>query len=365
MDYFEGGELGEWIDNRRDILDPLSLEVIFLKLTRAIKSLHEYGIAHRDIKPENVLIREDSTATNLSDKYIIKIIDFGLTCYSNLRYSCKSVSGTPDYMSPEAFSGNNDIFMAKVGDIYSLGLTFQYISTRTNSQTNIARDYARMKGKIDVGFGKFLNKQEIKSKYKWDKNIDGLSDEMKIFYNISYNQLIEDMVRMDYTLRPNTNDILDILSNNVLYKYNDKVYNKYRLCMVMKANDIYTGVSEGNSISMQMSENAIKNIIEKYTPHNYVSVVDVKNKRRLAIYLGISTTSSDRDIRKTLEKKFGKIGPIKTLKAMAQHFYDLYLLEPWDRLEALAYYNFLLDISNGKYLKDSRNKLAAKGITKI
>ncbi len=56
--------------------------------------MHEKGYAHRDIKPENLL---------LSDKFTLKIADFGFTCLLRGRDGkgiLKTKLGTEGYMAP-------------------------------------------------------------------------------------------------------------------------------------------------------------------------------------------------------------------------------------------------------------------------
>lgn len=360
MDYFEGQDLYDWVQNLNYTLDPLSLKVIFTKLTEAIKSLHEYGIAHRDIKPENVLIQEDSTATNFYDRYTIKIIDFGLTCYNDLKNSCANSGGTKIYIAPEVLTAENDFVMSKASDVYSLGLTFQYISSLKNSQIKIEQDYLKLYANDNsVSFQSFLINQKILSGYSWMGQIPNLSDEKVEEYEIIFNQLIEDMVQMDYTLRPTTQDILNVLDNEELYYYEGTFYNKYRLCLILKGID-YNPIPEGDFISMQMDGYTIRNILEKYTNSNYVSEVGSREKRIMALYLNLSPTSGDREIRKALEYKFNKTRAVETLEAMAEHFYTLYSTGE-DRQESIIYYNFLSFISNGGYLVPIIDRLRSEG----
>jgi len=60
-------------------------------ITQALLFMHSKKIVHRDIKCENILI---------TDSNIAKIADLGLSRYLK-RGKFHSVTGTPDYFSPE------------------------------------------------------------------------------------------------------------------------------------------------------------------------------------------------------------------------------------------------------------------------
>jgi len=75
------------------------------------KSGNEQTVIHRDIKPENVFF--------LSDKYTIKLGDFGLAkCLSSHTQFTQTYVGTPYYMPPELIS---EQAYNPVCDIWSLG----------------------------------------------------------------------------------------------------------------------------------------------------------------------------------------------------------------------------------------------------
>ena len=77
-----------------------------------MQELHANKILYRDLKPEvkliikNILINEDG---------YIKITDFGL---SKMNETCLSMSGTPEYLSPEILA---KIEHSYESDIWNLG----------------------------------------------------------------------------------------------------------------------------------------------------------------------------------------------------------------------------------------------------
>lgn len=70
MEYLEGGELREYLDNkgRLSLQDSLAL---FKQIVSAINYCHSKNIVHRDLKLENVLFK-DKISTE------VKIADFGI-----------------------------------------------------------------------------------------------------------------------------------------------------------------------------------------------------------------------------------------------------------------------------------------------
>lgn len=67
---------------------------------------------HRDLKLANILV---------SDKFIIKIGDFGFAKYFNDNTLMNSMLGTPSTMAPEIIQ-NHDIGYDEKCDIWSLGI---------------------------------------------------------------------------------------------------------------------------------------------------------------------------------------------------------------------------------------------------
>jgi hypothetical protein len=83
-----------------------------IQITRALGCAAQLDIVHGDIKPSNVLLTEEGNG---------KLSDFGLARRLSSRSTAKSkVSGTPDYMAPEATMGDA---VDHRGDMYSLGVT--------------------------------------------------------------------------------------------------------------------------------------------------------------------------------------------------------------------------------------------------
>jgi serine/threonine protein kinase len=79
-----------------------------------LAAAHAAGMVHRDIKPANLLRTEQGT---------VKVADFGIALGQQdvLVSAPGTISGTPDYISPEQCEGKSVDFRS---DLYSLGCTY-------------------------------------------------------------------------------------------------------------------------------------------------------------------------------------------------------------------------------------------------
>ena len=107
MPFCPEGSLAEWLRQRKDQgLGPLAPQTVVQLVYQAADALqyaHEHGIIHRDVKPANFLIRSNRENPNCPD---LLLADFGVAKLSAVATrSSQSIRGTPNYMSPEQWSG--------------------------------------------------------------------------------------------------------------------------------------------------------------------------------------------------------------------------------------------------------------------
>ena len=93
MEYVSGGELFNYIVDHEK-LNEKEASFFFAQLMYGLKELDSKKICHRDIKPENLL---------LTEKKIIKIIDFGLS--NEYKDYLSTQCGSPCYAAPEMIKG--------------------------------------------------------------------------------------------------------------------------------------------------------------------------------------------------------------------------------------------------------------------
>ena len=97
MELCEKGELFDYIvSNKRLSMDEASM--FFYQLINGVSYLHSKGISHRDLKPENLL---------LTNKKLLKIIDFGLSHEYDGNNLLKTKCGSPSYAAPEIIKGKS------------------------------------------------------------------------------------------------------------------------------------------------------------------------------------------------------------------------------------------------------------------
>jgi len=127
MEYVEGTTL------RARMTGPVPLEEFWGLASQCLEALaaaHAHGVIHRDIKPENLMLAADGQ---------IKILDFGIARHTETPAGAtgtvpltttatgeRVISGTPQYMAPEACYGGR---IDERTDIFSLGVVFYELLT--------------------------------------------------------------------------------------------------------------------------------------------------------------------------------------------------------------------------------------------
>lgn len=121
MEICEGGELFDRIIEKGQFSEAEARH-IFTQIMHALNYCHKNKICHRDLKPENFLL------LTKADDSPLKMIDFGLSKFFDMKESAKALSmttkaGTPYYISPEVLKGDYD----ESCDIWSAGYLFSII----------------------------------------------------------------------------------------------------------------------------------------------------------------------------------------------------------------------------------------------
>jgi serine/threonine protein kinase len=129
MPYIEGETLRTRLRKVRtfSVRDAL---VIVRDIGSALDHAHGRGVVHRDVKPENIFLAQEGAY----------LIDFGLAITSDAESAkSNSISGTPEYMSPEQAS--HDRIEGWRSDFFSLGCVFyEMLAGRTPFAGGSARE---------------------------------------------------------------------------------------------------------------------------------------------------------------------------------------------------------------------------------
>eukprot|EP00347_Sterkiella_histriomuscorum_P015997 403354893 len=182
QEYAQFGDLKKYCEKTYNWNIPEHLAKEWLAcVVLGLKELHSRDIIHRDIKAENILVfKEDE----------VRIADYGYAKTIGDPQS-KKAYGTMSYISPEMLEGKSYDFST---DIYSLGITFIYLLTRT-----------------------FPTKKEIRN-YKWLPKVPEMSKE--------FIALLRKMVSYNSSDRPSIVDLMfhpSIAETKVMTDYR-KVY---------------------------------------------------------------------------------------------------------------------------------------------
>lgn len=117
MEYIEGRSLQELLNNQTSFTLAEVADILSQLLT-GLQHAHTSGIVHRDIKPDNLILSADGT---------LKIMDFGIARLGSSSLTMAgSVMGTPSYMAPELFSGEE---IDQRSDLFSAGIILYQLLT--------------------------------------------------------------------------------------------------------------------------------------------------------------------------------------------------------------------------------------------
>ena len=118
MEFVEGVSLGTHTYEGR-LLPPRMVTEMCGRVADALQFAHQRGVVHRDIKPANVIFDQRTRR--------IRIMDFGVARFADSHATRTGiVLGSPSYMAPEQFSGNQ---VTAQSDLFSLAVSLFQLLT--------------------------------------------------------------------------------------------------------------------------------------------------------------------------------------------------------------------------------------------
>ncbi|MEO1481051.1 MAG: serine/threonine-protein kinase [Myxococcota bacterium] len=126
MELLDGATLEDIVELRVPVAQSRVLKIL-QQTAGALSEAHGLGLVHRDIKPSNIMLCRYGGQHDM-----VKVLDFGLVkqlqgASNALLTQTESLTGTPQYMSPEAITDAESVDAR--GDIYSLGCVAYYLLT--------------------------------------------------------------------------------------------------------------------------------------------------------------------------------------------------------------------------------------------
>jgi serine/threonine-protein kinase len=119
MELLTGASLEKVLES--GALPPERVDRILSQVCGSLQEAHDKGIVHRDLKPANIYL-----TTRAGEEDYVKVLDFGIAKRDDKHSKAEAkltqqgtVLGTPPYMSPEQFKGQE---LDARSDIYSLGV---------------------------------------------------------------------------------------------------------------------------------------------------------------------------------------------------------------------------------------------------
>ncbi len=123
MEWVDGTDIISWSQNHA--CNQAQRIDLFLQLCQGIAYAHEKGIIHCDIKPNNVLV------TEVNESAVVKIIDFGVSQFQDLKSDEYSISGTPSYLAPEVLNSKTKPLADTRRDIFAMGVLLRKLLAET------------------------------------------------------------------------------------------------------------------------------------------------------------------------------------------------------------------------------------------
>jgi len=160
MEHAPGQSLDKYIKDDGGLEKILSYD-IFICLTMAMKTVHEFGYIHRDIKPENIMVAVSP--------FKVMLVDWGFSEKMPETGTITSAHGSPLYQAPESLKPEyikytkSPIKICPANDIWSIGVSlFETLTGITPINEKNRDKFAQRLMMYEIDYDNILlNKEEV------------------------------------------------------------------------------------------------------------------------------------------------------------------------------------------------------------
>lgn len=276
MEFCENGELFNRIVEKKSLTEN-EAALFYYQLINGLEYIHKNGIVHRDLKPENLL---------LSKNDLLKVIDFGLSNYSEENKLLFTPCGSPCYASPEMVSGQR--YDGCMIDIWSTGIILfamvcGYLPFEDNDNDILFGKilkckihYPKSMGALTLDLMKKIIVPEPKQRITLEQiKLHDFYLKGKYLFSIKYPELVDEIEGNNNNKSVNKNEIISnnihsiknvepIVNNNIM-----KNIKEYKEKNIININNKYY---QSHSIDITNTPNASpgfgKDVIEKGPKRN-------------------------------------------------------------------------------------------------
>ncbi len=192
MEYCDGLDLRKYINDHKNSNDFIEKDIIYhiiLEICKGLKEIHKNKLIHRDLKPDNIFLTADLKT---------KIGDFGVSKQlNNINEYAQTQVGSMTYLAPEII--NNKKYNNKV-DIWSLGCIIHELCS-----LNFCFESPSIKELIT----KIIECKHEKINQK--------------IYGEGLQKLIDSLLNIDYSKRPNVDEIIKTVNFNIGISIFDRI----------------------------------------------------------------------------------------------------------------------------------------------
>lgn len=174
-----------YMDIRQEILQCLKPKAILFQATRGLEYLHSNGYVHRNVKPSSFLIKEVTSLSKGSSRYVIKITDFRLSRNASVDGELSGTVASDFWEAPESRRQKQKLKPSL--DVFILGCFFHYVllATERFDEPACAENNSKHLHPFGCNFINIINEDYIVYQPEWRPTItnDGVVPLLKRMLN--------------------------------------------------------------------------------------------------------------------------------------------------------------------------------------